>query len=197
MQFQKTKNRYVAKRNKSSRNGWGLTYYPETGEAYSYGWWRFAKKINGIMIINLGQYSQTTTSHQQEFLWFYKGDRITIDIGMDSLNSIDDLDKAMENNAEKIKGILEDMSNTNKIYSQTNKYRINELVSLVNKNNDISKMFNLENPSLPLEANQIFSLLDLGTGSVKVGKKVYNFYKGDFTSPEQYVKLTSKLGQLL
>lgn len=197
MQFQKTKNRYVAKRNKSSRNGWGLTYYPETGEAYSYGWWRFAKKINGVMVVNLGKYSATTTGHQQEFLWFYKGDKITIDIGMDSLNSIDDLNKAMENNAEKIKGILEDMSNTNKIYSQINKYRINEVVNLVNKNDNISKMFNLEKPSLPLEANQLFSFLDLGTGSVKVGKKVYNFYNGDFTSPEQYVKLTSKLGQLL
>lgn len=199
MQFQKRKNRYVAKRNKSSRNGWGLTYYPETGEAYSYGWWRFAKKFNGIMVVNIGTYSPTTSKHQQAFLNFYhlKGKVMTVDIGRDSLDSLDDLVTAMNNNVDKIKENLEGLSRSNKNYCQTNKYRISSTIRLVEHTRFIAEVFDLTCPEIADEAKRLWAYSINTTGSVKVGKKVYNFYNGDFTSPEQYVKLTSKLGQLL
>jgi uncharacterized protein YPO0396 len=36
----------------------------ETSEAYSYGWWCFAKYINGLYVFNNYRYSNTTAKHQ-------------------------------------------------------------------------------------------------------------------------------------
>lgn len=199
MKFQKTKNRYVAKRNPNSSNGWGLTYYPETQDAYSYGWWRFAKKFKDIMVVNIGTYSPTTTKHQQAFLNFYhlKGKVMTVDIGRDSLDSLDDLITAMSNNVDKIKENLEGLSRSNKNYCQTNRVRILTIIRLVEKTRFIAETFDLTCPDIPSEAEKLWAYSINTTGQVKVGNKVYNFYNGQFTSPDNYVKLTSKLGELL
>lgn len=199
MKFQKTKNRYVAKRNPNSSNGWGVTYYPETKEAYSYGWWRFAKEFEGIMVVNTGTYSPTTTKHQYEFLNFYRtrGKMITIDIGRDSLNSLDDVVNGLANNVAEIKENLDGLSRSNKNYCQTNRIRITHTIVLVENTRYIAEIFDLECPEIPSEAEKLWTYSINTTGQIKVGKKVYNFYNGEFTSPDNYVKLTSKLGELL
>ena len=98
LQFQKTKNRWVARRNPSSRSGWGVEYYPAEGKALSYGWWQFLARIDGQLVINMGSYSRTTTKHQQEVLWKLINDKvnyISINIGDSSLTSIHDVAKSL------------------------------------------------------------------------------------------------------
>lgn len=40
-----------------------LTYCPETGRGYSYGWYRIVDKIGGKVVLNTHNYSRTTVGH--------------------------------------------------------------------------------------------------------------------------------------
>lgn len=40
-----------------------LTYCPETGRGYSYGWYRIVDRIGGKVVLNTYNYSRTTAGH--------------------------------------------------------------------------------------------------------------------------------------
>lgn len=41
-----------------------VTFDPETGDGYSYGWWKVVRKIKGKWVFNWHSYSPTTRRHQ-------------------------------------------------------------------------------------------------------------------------------------
>lgn len=43
-----------------------VTFSPETMDAYSYGWWRFVAKVDGLLIFNNARYSNSTSKHQSK-----------------------------------------------------------------------------------------------------------------------------------
>lgn len=45
-----------------------VTVNPTTLESVSYAWWTFSRMVDGVLIFNLGTYSNTTTRHQQKAL---------------------------------------------------------------------------------------------------------------------------------
>jgi len=50
--------------------GSNVTFNPETVEAYSYGWWKFAGKTpTGKVIINFASYSVSTRKHQSKVFY--------------------------------------------------------------------------------------------------------------------------------
>lgn len=57
MKFMKRARIYKAK---------NVTFNPSTLNAYSYGWWRFVARIDGITIFNSFKYSVTTGRHQSK-----------------------------------------------------------------------------------------------------------------------------------
>lgn len=55
-----------------------VTFNPETKEAFSYGWWKFVTKVNGLVVFNDHTYSISTRKHQSKVwnLLNYKADLI-------------------------------------------------------------------------------------------------------------------------
>lgn len=53
------------KRDKVYRSA-NVEFNPETMEGTSYGWWHFVRKINGLVVFNNYQYSNTTRRHQNK-----------------------------------------------------------------------------------------------------------------------------------
>ena len=49
-----------------------LEFYPKTIEAYSYGYWKFCMIYNGRIILNMYNYSPTTSKHQCQIYWMLK-----------------------------------------------------------------------------------------------------------------------------
>jgi hypothetical protein len=200
LQFQKTKNRWVARRNPSSRSGWGVEYYPAEGKALSYGWWQFLARIDGQLVINMGSYSRTTTKHQQEVLWKLINDKvnyISINIGDSSLTSIHDVAKSLTYDYERVLDNLCELEKTNRVTAQANRYRFLIIVRLVERMEKISKVFKLEMPELPEITKQIMTTREKNTQQIIIGKKTYNFYNGSLTDQTTYEKMTSKLAALL
>lgn len=59
MRFYPTLNKY------KSYNG-NNTFNPETFRAYSYKWWLYVAKIDGVIVFNDFRYSRTTAKHQNQ-----------------------------------------------------------------------------------------------------------------------------------
>ena len=200
LQFQKTKNRWVAKRNPRSKSGWGVEYYPAEGKALSYGWWQFVARIDGQLVINMGTYSPTTSKHQQEVLWKLISDKVSyiaIDIYDNSLTSIHDVAKSLTYDYERVLNNLCDLEKTHRVTAQVNRYRFLNITRLVERMEKVSKVFKLEMPKLPEIVKQIMTTREKDTQQIIVGKKVYNFYNGSLTDQQTYEKMTSKLAELL
>lgn len=53
-----------------------VTFNPETFNAYSYTWWRFVAKVDGVIIFNNHRYSPSTGKHQ------HKVRSLLIDLGV-------------------------------------------------------------------------------------------------------------------
>lgn len=47
-------------------SNYNVTFNPETLEAYSYKWWRFVAKIDGLVLFNRYRYSNSTSKHQSK-----------------------------------------------------------------------------------------------------------------------------------
>ena len=52
-----------------------FTYNPETGEAHSYTWWKFAMVYKGVRIFNGYRYSPSTGRHQYDYISIVDFDR--------------------------------------------------------------------------------------------------------------------------
>lgn len=63
------------KRSKEYRAS-NVSYSPATGKAYSYGWWLFVDRIDGLTVFNDYNYSNTTIRHQ------YKAKRLLEELGV-------------------------------------------------------------------------------------------------------------------
>lgn len=57
---------------------------PETCQAYSYDWWRFVDKIDGLVIFNSYSYSRTTQKHQYKVRRLLAELNIKINIEVDA-----------------------------------------------------------------------------------------------------------------
>lgn len=65
-----------------------LTFNPLTSEAYSYKWWRFVAKIDGLLIFNNYFYSKTTAKHQRKIKNLLNQLNIKIDLELSLENGI-------------------------------------------------------------------------------------------------------------
>lgn len=199
MKYQKTKKRWVGSRNPRSRTGWGVEYYPAEGKALSYGWWQFLARIDGKLVLNVGTYSPTTTRHQYKVRsqLIHEGKPFFIvDIGSKSMECKSDIEYALGLNVTRINDLIGDLSNRKT--ASSNKYRLLTISRLVEKNNELSQAFDLENPKIPAIAKKIWATDISGTGKIEVDeKRVYNFYNGKLISHSEYARLTSKVAELL
>ena len=59
MKFVKSRGRFEAS---------NVCFYPESLEAYSYGWWKFSTTYKGKVLFNNYNYSPTTNRHQSKVL---------------------------------------------------------------------------------------------------------------------------------
>lgn len=62
--------------------GNNVIFYPETLEAFSYGWWKFVGTVEGKVIFNNYRYSMSTSRHQSKVRALLKELNIKIDIEM-------------------------------------------------------------------------------------------------------------------
>ena len=74
-----------------------LTFNPSTLDAYSYGYWRFVARVEGVVIFNNYRYSNSTSKHQYKVRSLLKSLGIKIDIeapfpnGISRIKSLSDL----------------------------------------------------------------------------------------------------------
>ena len=57
-----------------------VTFNPETCEAHSYKWWKFVHRVDGVVIFNNHNYSNTTSKHQSKVRSLLNELNIKIDI---------------------------------------------------------------------------------------------------------------------
>lgn len=89
MKYMKRKKIYQSK---------NVTFNPETLEAYSYNWWAFVKKIDGVLVFNNYRYSVTTSKHQSKVRSLLNKLNINIDLEIPVLKGLQDyesLDQAI------------------------------------------------------------------------------------------------------
>jgi len=67
-----------------------VTFNPLTGDAYSFGWWRFVKVIDGRVVFNNYDYSVTTRGHQWRIRDLLNELGIEIDFVINMPHSLDD-----------------------------------------------------------------------------------------------------------
>lgn len=56
--------KYFKKANIYKNYNGNVSYDPETGDAYSYAWWKFVMRDKNLVIFNRYRYSPTTCTHQ-------------------------------------------------------------------------------------------------------------------------------------
>lgn len=63
--------------------------------AYSYNWWKFLTKVNGLVVFNNASYSPSTSGHQSKVSSQISG-KITIDLVLNhTMKGLDDLETAL------------------------------------------------------------------------------------------------------
>lgn len=67
-----------------------VTFNPSTMDAYSYDWWRFVARIEGLIVFNSYFYSQSTSKHQRKVKRLMHNLGIKIDIEMPIPSGIQD-----------------------------------------------------------------------------------------------------------
>lgn len=89
-----------------------VTFNPETLEAWSYNWWQFVKLINGMVVFNNYNYSNSTCKHQSKVRGVLNDLGINIDyvvssrVGLQDDNWIDDAKGIILNKIEELSGAI-------------------------------------------------------------------------------------------
>jgi hypothetical protein len=83
--------------------GSNVDFDPETLRAYSYGWWRFVDRINGLVVFNDYSYSSSTSKHQSKVRGLLRSLGITIDLTIEARKGLQDLDTAIRDYEYRIK----------------------------------------------------------------------------------------------
>ena len=81
--------KYIKKR--GQYEGSNVTYDPISGDAYSYGWWRFVERINGKVVFNNYSYSPSTSRHQWKVRSLLNQLGVKIDITLEAREGLQNL----------------------------------------------------------------------------------------------------------
>lgn len=65
-----------------------LTYCPETGRGYSYGWYRIVDRIGGKVVLNTYQYSKSTGRHITHIVRLLSELGVKIDVSVEAPNGL-------------------------------------------------------------------------------------------------------------
>ena len=115
-----------------------------TCKAYSYDWWCFVTKVNGLVIFNQTTYSQTTCRHQSKALRIldYKYD-LKLNFTRKNLNG---LESALNNEIENCKHAIKELiatirkPRTRKKANDQRRMAIRKLVKHINKVREVKKV---------------------------------------------------------
>jgi hypothetical protein len=69
-----------------------LTFNPETREAYSYGWYQLLAVINGNLVLNIYNYSNTTVKHVHKLRRLLNTLGIQIDVELEASQGLQNFD---------------------------------------------------------------------------------------------------------
>lgn len=78
------------------------TFNPANETAYSYDWWRFVERIDGLLVFNSYRYSVTTSSHQSAVRALLRELAIVISLEIEAPNGLQDLDSAVRHYQDRI-----------------------------------------------------------------------------------------------
>ena len=87
-----------------------VEFIPETCRAYSYDWWRFVDKVDGLVIFNNHRYSPSTGGHQRKVRQLLDRLGIEIDLFVDtrsSLSASDWIERAIATYSQKSDSLIE------------------------------------------------------------------------------------------
>ena len=129
MQTRQTRNNLIVN---STGN---YTFNLNTFEAYSYHWWCFIKKVNGLIIYNGYHYSQSTCKHQSEGL---KQINYNYDLRVETESSLSDVDwmiTAMESERNRVRSLIRAIRKprSHKAKNQERREQIKNHLSTLNK----------------------------------------------------------------
>lgn len=108
------------------------TFNPANETAYSYDWWRFVERIDGLLVFNAYRYSSTTTSHQYAVRWVLRELGIGINLEIEAPGGLQDLDSAIRHYEGRIEA-LEKAVNAKGSRKAKNKQRKIEMLLLLGK----------------------------------------------------------------
>lgn len=116
----------------------GVEFNPTSFEATSYDWWHFVRLINGKVVFNSYNYSQTTCKHQQKVRSLLNKLGIEIDIELKtrrSLNNSDALESAIKYQETEIEEIRTSLASPRrkKALDESRNATINKKLELINK----------------------------------------------------------------
>ncbi len=87
------------------RKFYNVTFNPDTTKAYSYNWWIFVKKINGLLVFNDYSYSNTTNRHQSKVKTLLHNLGYHIDLYIEAPDGLQSLSSAIEHYNQEIKAL--------------------------------------------------------------------------------------------
>jgi hypothetical protein len=82
-----------------------VVFNPTTCEAHSYGWWKFVTRINGLVVFNGYNYSNSTVKHQYKVRRLLDTLGVRVDLEIEAPKGLQDLDSAISLYEQRIQAL--------------------------------------------------------------------------------------------
>jgi hypothetical protein len=134
-----------------------VLFDPEKIEAYSYNWWSFVKNIEGKVIFNNYNYSNSTCKHQSKVRSLLCKLNIKVDAVIECPKGLQNLESGIVYYKRKIKKLKEDICKP-RTHKKTNEKR---LIDIERYNEKIEEILNLiQCPQTRIKYSQLNDVLE-------------------------------------
>lgn len=126
-----------------------VAFYPDHCEAYSYDWWLFVRKINGLVVFNSFHYSQATCGHQSKVRHLLARLGIRIDLFIEAPDGLQNIHSAISYYASRIAD-LKAAINKKRSHKRCNLQRLDQIAFFTTKINEVNQLLNKNEVYRPL-----------------------------------------------